>query len=90
MLLRRLAGVKGEVRGCMGPVTQKAPPTMSEDSIERGFRLNSRQRPSLPRSRPRSTIGPEGLNFRVRDGNGCDPLGKITEKIVIVERPSGR
>ena len=64
----------------MGPVTQKAPPTMSEDSIERGFRLNSRQRPSLPRSRPRSTIGPEGLNFRVRDGNGCDPLGKITEK----------
>ena len=25
-------------------------------------------------------MGAEGLNFRVRDGNGCDPLAKITEK----------
>ena len=25
-----------------------------------------------------STIGPAGLNFRVRDGNGCFPCGKIT------------
>ena len=42
----------------------------------------SRQRPSLPRSRPRSTIGPERLNFRVRDGNGCDPLGTATGNLL--------
>src|SRR6202167_3492192 len=27
-----------------------------------------------------STIGPAGLNFRVRDGNGWNPRGKITDK----------
>ena len=36
------------------------------------FKKN-RQRPTLPRSLPRSTIGSGGLNFRVRDGNGWDP-----------------
>ena len=54
------------------------------------LQINSRRRPSLPRSRPRSTIGPEGLNFRVRDGNGCDPLGKITEKLVFSRPAFGR
>ena len=44
------------------------------------FVINSRRRPTLPHSYPCSTIGPEGLNFRVRDGNGCDPLGIATEK----------
>src|SRR5215469_2596756 len=33
----------------------------------------TRRRPTLPRGFPRSTIGSGGLNFRVRDGNGCDP-----------------
>ena len=28
-----------------------------------------------PTQHPCSTIDPEGLNFRVRDGNGCDRLG---------------
>src|SRR5208337_5625186 len=28
-----------------------------------------------------STIGPAGLNFRVRDGNGWNPRGKITDKL---------
>ena len=46
------------------------------------FRLNSLRRPTLPHSYPCSTIGPERLNFRVRDGNGCDPLGITTEKLV--------
>ena len=27
-------------------------------------------------------MGPAGLNFRVRDGNGCDPRGVITDKPV--------
>ena len=34
---------------------------------------NIRQRPTLPRGFPRSTISSGGLNYRVRDGNGCDP-----------------
>jgi hypothetical protein len=36
--------------------------------------------PSLPHTRACSTIGAEGLNFRVRDGNGWDPLAKVTQK----------
>jgi hypothetical protein len=46
------------------------------------FCKRSRRRPTLPHSYPCSTIGPEGLNFRVRDGNGCDPLGIATEKLL--------
>src|SRR5437763_5283680 len=38
-----------------------------------------RQRPTLPHSFPCSTIGPAGLNFRVRDGNGWNPRGMITD-----------
>jgi hypothetical protein len=37
-----------------------------------------RQRPTLPRRYQRSTIGPGGLNFRVRNGNGCGPSGNAT------------
>jgi hypothetical protein len=45
------------------------------------FVLYSRRRPTLPRSFPRSTIGAVGLNFRVRNGNGCFPHAKATGKI---------
>ena len=38
-----------------------------------------RRRPTLPRSFPRSTIGAEELNCRVRDGNGCDLFAIATE-----------
>ena len=34
-----------------------------------------------PRENP-STIGPGGLNYRVRDGNGCDPSGMATRKFM--------
>ena len=37
-----------------------------------------RRRPTLPRSFPRSTIGAEELNDRVRDGNGCGLLAGTT------------
>ena len=40
----------------------------------------SRRRPTLPHTFACSTIGPAGLNFRVRDGNGWIPRGKITDK----------
>jgi hypothetical protein len=40
----------------------------------------SRRRPTFPHSCPCSIIGPARLNFRVRDGNGCDPRGMTTGK----------
>ena len=46
-----------------------------------------RQRPTLPRSFPRSTIGGIRLNFRVRNGNGCDP-DPMTTGIHVPGRPS--
>ena len=38
-----------------------------------------RRRPTLPHSLPCSTIGAEGLNCRVRDGNGCFPFAIIAD-----------
>ena len=43
------------------------------------FATMFRQRPTLPPSRPGSTIGAGGLNFRVRDGTGCFPSAMATE-----------
>jgi hypothetical protein len=45
------------------------------------FEKKPRQRPTLPQSLPCSTIGPGGLYFRVRDGNGCDPSGIAARKL---------
>ena len=45
--------------------------------------FKSRQRPTFPQPHGCSIIGPGGLNFRVRDGNGWNPSGKVTEKIVV-------
>src|SRR3954464_5095614 len=39
-----------------------------------------RRRPTLPRSRDRSTIGAVGLNDRVRNGNGCGPDARVASK----------
>ena len=46
-------------------------------------RLNPRQRPTLPRTCARSTIGGRRLNFRVRNGNGCDPSPMATGKLYL-------
>src|ERR1700731_238696 len=48
------------------------------DCSERPFEYKSRRRPTFPHSCPCSIIGPARLNFRVRDGNGCDPRGMTT------------
>src|SRR2546425_4855986 len=45
-----------------------------------GFSLLSRRCPTLPRRCQRSTIGAGGLNFRVRNGNGCDPSAMVAGK----------
>ena len=37
------------------------------------------RRPTLPGGLPPSTIGADRLNFRVRDGNGCDPVAIVTQ-----------
>ena len=42
--------------------------------------IKCRQRPTLPHSFPCSTIGGSRLNFRVRNGNGCDPTPVTTGK----------
>src|SRR5262249_25260246 len=49
-----------------------------------------RQRPTLPRRYQRSTIGPGGLNFRVRDGNGCGPSGIATGNRSAIEYVDSR
>ena len=43
--------------------------------------INSWQRPTLPHSRPCSTIGPAGLIFSVRNGKRSDTRGIVTRKI---------
>ena len=40
-----------------------------------------RRRPTLPRSRERSTIGAVGLNDRVRNGNECGPYALVASEI---------
>jgi hypothetical protein len=46
----------------------------------------TRQRPTLPHSCPCSTIGTSGLNFRVRNGNGCGPAVKVTGILIGVTK----
>ena len=46
-------------------------------------RQYSRQRPTLPHRYQCSTIGPGGLYFRVRNGNGCSPSGIATGNVAI-------
>ncbi len=48
-----------------------------------------RRCPALPRGLPRSTIGAEGLNFRVRDGTGCFPLA-VAAATLLKYRPGSR
>ncbi len=45
------------------------------------FSIYIRRLPTLPHNLSCSTIGSNRLNFRVRDGNGCDPVDKITGKL---------
>jgi hypothetical protein len=50
--------------------------------LERMGLIICRRSPNLPHTYACSTIGPTRLNFRVRDGNGCDPRGKLTGKVL--------
>src|SRR6185436_7527719 len=55
----------------------------------RGFCQRCRRRPTLPRSRERSTIGAVGLNDRVRNGNECGPYALVASDESIVRRRKG-
>src|SRR5262245_54937233 len=46
-----------------------------------GLTNDSRQRPTLPHTCACSTIGGGRLNYRVRNGNGCDPAPMTTGKL---------
>ena|GEM_PF-2025030 len=50
----------------------------------KGLHVLNPAAPTLPHSRPCSTIGAKELNFRVRDGNGCDLLAIATEIFIII------
>jgi hypothetical protein len=56
--------------------TQLRPPPAGS-----GLNEDVRRRPTLPRGPPRSTIGAEELNFRVRNGAGCFPFAMATETL---------
>ena len=48
------------------------------NNVIQAFSSKSRRRPTLPLGLPSSTIGSKELNFRVRDGIGCDLLDITT------------
>src|SRR5882757_10540731 len=50
--------------------------------LYQGFSSLIGQLPTLPHTCACSTIGAERLNFRVRDGNGWDPLAMVTQNLV--------
>src|SRR5579862_5324138 len=62
-------------------VNTKTGPTEKAIKISLNGLYLCRRRPTLPHTFACSTIGPAGLNFRVRDGNGWIPRGKITDKL---------
>src|SRR5688572_23414533 len=53
----------------------------ARSKMKRASVNNSRQRPTLPHTCACSTIGGGRLNFRVRNGNGCDPAPMTTGKL---------
>src|SRR5690606_12073861 len=52
--------------------------------------IQVRRRPTLPHSLPCSTIGAEELNYRVRNGTGCFPFAKTTERPTPKHPPTSR
>jgi hypothetical protein len=73
---------------CSSPASSTAQKTRAT-AMARVSQQLSRRRPTLPGGYPPSTIGAGGLNFRVRDGNGCGPTAMVTGNLCsIFKRPS--
>ena len=72
-------------------VAEEANPAPVENATspaEAGLaRLRNRRRPTLPGRIQPSTIGAGGLNFRVRNGNGCISAAKATETSCSAGKP---
>ena len=66
-------------RGRAGAGLRRPQQISPVDLAARGTYKNARQRPTLPSGYPDSTIGAGGLNYRVRNGNGCLPSAMVTE-----------
>jgi hypothetical protein len=70
------AAVQPAARG-RAPQTARSPKTETPRSTFSGrsgrFIKRSHRRATLPPGKPGSTIAEAGLNFRVRNGNGCGP-----------------
>ncbi len=71
--------------------------TNAPSTEEGAFDGEIRRRPTLPGGLPPSTIGADSLNFRVRDGNGCDPVAMATGNLLsrmrfrtVGAKPNGR
>ncbi len=58
-----------------------SPKKEPEHSTERSGSKKSWRRPTLPPSRDGSTIGAAGLNYRVRNGNGCGPCALVASRL---------
>ncbi len=86
MMLTKILQLRGD-RAARSDWGRRAP------HLERGFyrrqaladiaeagsvKCETRRWPTLPPRLQGSTIGAGGLNFRVRNGNGCDPSAKTT------------
>ena len=78
-LLKRARRRGSGMRLLLGRTRKRAPPP-------RGPFERNRRRPTLPGDRSPSTIGAGGLNFRVRNGNGCRPTAMATETSVQTRR----
>src|SRR5262245_30256076 len=73
---RRRFPPMADMGNCVAEVVtavQTKRPTQRTLRVGRSRLYYCRQRPTLPHSFPCSTIGGIRLNFRVRNGNGCDP-----------------
>src|SRR5579864_7332543 len=68
---RNLEGRRGVIR--------EAPKNNKSPSLSAGASDITGQLPTLPHTCACSTIGAEGLNCRVRDGNGWVPLARVTQ-----------
>jgi hypothetical protein len=82
---QRAAALAGPRDALVGPpIWQNA----KTPTVTHGAPLNLiGRRPTLPHTRACSTIGAEGLNFRVRDGNGWDPFARITQNWLKIPEP---
>ncbi len=67
---------------CSSPASSTAQKTRAT-AMARVSQHLSRRRPTLPGGCPPSTIGAGGLNFRVRDGNGCGPTAMVTGNLAL-------